>query len=80
VVDVESGTVVKSWSFGEQAQVGNVWSKAGEIVSLSINGELTVLDQRSDKPVRVLHGRAFTSTLPCTDDVVTNQKLTGSAL
>lgn len=59
VVDVESGTVVKSWSFGEQAQVGNVWSKAGEIVSLSMNGELTVVDQRSDKPVRVLHGRAF---------------------
>jgi hypothetical protein len=79
VVDVESGTVVKSWSFGEQAQVGNVWSKAGEIVSLSMNGELTVVDQRSDKPVRVLHGRAFAS-IPCTDDVVMNRKLTGSVL
>lgn len=35
----ECGTVVKTWNFGEQAQVGKVWSKAGEIISLSMNGE-----------------------------------------
>lgn len=61
--DIESKTPVTSWTLGdgvESQQVGNVWSPANEdeIVSLSFDGTLNVLDSRqSDKPSRKLYGR-----------------------
>lgn len=37
-------------------QVGNVWATENEIVSVSLSGDLNVIDRRSGgKPARVLH-------------------------
>lgn len=55
--------MVQTWSFGkevESQQVGNVWTPGagGRIVSLSLSGELNVLDEREGgKPAKVLYGR-----------------------
>jgi len=57
--DVVTGDVVQTWEFAGDAllqqQVGNVF--AGEaIVTASLAGELSVLDQRTSTPVKVLYG------------------------
>ena len=48
-----------TWSFEKgvpNQQIGNVWVNAHEIVSLSMGGELSVLDVRegNSKPTRVI--------------------------
>lgn len=56
--DVETRKATQTWSLGSgvsNQQVGNVWSPSGEIVSLSISGDLNVFDARvGDAPARVL--------------------------
>lgn len=63
VWDIESKAPVSSWTLGEGVdaqQVGSVWSPTNqdEIVSLSFDGTLNILDARQgDKPSRKLYGR-----------------------
>lgn len=67
--DIESKSPVTSWTLGggvDSQQVGGVWSpaKEDEIVSLSFDGTLNVLDARqSDKPSQRLYGRKPRETL-----------------
>ena len=55
---METRKETQSWLLGSgvaNQQVGNVWSAAGDIVSLSISGDLNVFDARvGDAPARVL--------------------------
>ncbi|GAA5879526.1 hypothetical protein JCM3774_002707 [Rhodotorula dairenensis] len=57
--DVESQKVVQTWSFdGDevlQQQVGNTFA-GEELVSLSFDGDLNILDARSSSPSRTLYG------------------------
>jgi len=56
--DVQSGQAVTTWNLGEgvdNQQVGNTWSGVGDIVSLSLSGDLNVFDVRiRDKAARVI--------------------------
>ncbi|TDL25119.1 WD40 repeat-like protein [Rickenella mellea] len=58
--DVETRKAIQTWSLGTgipNQQVGSVWSSEGEIVSLSMSGDLNIFDQRvGDKPSRILKG------------------------
>ncbi|KAI0084155.1 WD40-repeat-containing domain protein [Irpex rosettiformis] len=60
--DAESRKLLTSWTLGttvEHQQVGNVWTDGGDIVSLSVSGDLNVFDKRvDDKPARILRGPA----------------------
>ncbi|GJE96547.1 WD40 repeat domain-containing protein [Phanerochaete sordida] len=68
--DVETRKAVTTWNLGkavEQQQVGNAWTEGGDIVSLSLSGDLNVFDKRAgDKPSRVLYGpsKAVTALTP----------------
>jgi WD repeat-containing protein 1 (actin-interacting protein 1) len=56
--DVQSGRAVTTWDLGtgvENQQVGNTWCNIGDIVSLSLSGDLNVFDARvGGKPTRVV--------------------------
>jgi WD repeat-containing protein 1 (actin-interacting protein 1) len=56
--DVETRKAVTTWTLGaavNDQQVGNTWSGAEDIVSLSLSGDLNVFDRRTaDKPSRVI--------------------------
>ena len=56
---MESRKAVTTWTLGKAVdlqQVGNTWTEGGDIVSLSLGGDLNIFDQRmGDKPARVLH-------------------------
>ena len=56
--DVEAKKAITSWTLGtvvEHQQVGNAWTDSGDIVSLSVSGDLNIFDQRvGDKPARIL--------------------------
>ncbi|KIM91564.1 hypothetical protein PILCRDRAFT_810844 [Piloderma croceum F 1598] len=58
--DIETRKAVTTWTLGaviNDQQVGNTWSGAEDIVSLSLSGDLNVFDRRSgDKPARVISG------------------------
>ncbi|KAJ7468007.1 WD40-repeat-containing domain protein [Mycena latifolia] len=58
--DVETRKATSTWSLGagvNNQQVGNVWSRETDIVSLSLSGDLNVFDSRvGDKPTRVVTG------------------------
>ncbi|KAJ7461763.1 WD40 repeat-like protein [Mycena galericulata] len=58
--DVETRKATTTWSLGagvNNQQVGNVWSRETDIVSLSLSGDLNVFDPRvGDKPARVVTG------------------------
>ncbi|KII87874.1 hypothetical protein PLICRDRAFT_42397 [Plicaturopsis crispa FD-325 SS-3] len=68
--DVETRKAVTTWTVGtavSDQQVGNVWSGAEDIVSLSISGDLNIFDRRSgDKPARIINGpqKAITAAVP----------------
>jgi WD repeat-containing protein 1 (actin-interacting protein 1) len=56
--DVEARKAVNTWTIGSgvnHQQVGGVWSEEAGIVSLSLSGDLNVIDPRTgDKPTRVI--------------------------
>jgi hypothetical protein len=56
--DIETRKAVTTWTLGaaiNDQQVGNTWSGAEDIVSLSLSGDLNVFDRRNgDKPARVI--------------------------
>ncbi|KAJ7689439.1 WD40 repeat-like protein [Mycena rosella] len=58
--DAETRKATTTWSLGagvNNQQVGNVWSREEDIVSLSLSGDLNVFDPRvGDKPARVVTG------------------------
>ncbi|KXS11475.1 WD40 repeat-like protein [Gonapodya prolifera JEL478] len=59
--DVAAGKVVQTVTFSDKStfldqQVGNVWTAAGYIVSLSLSGDLNYLEVGSAKPTRVIKG------------------------
>ncbi|KAJ7717627.1 WD40 repeat-like protein [Mycena maculata] len=58
--DVETQKAANTWSLGagvSNQQVGNVWSRETDIVSLSLSGDLNVFDPRvGDKPARIVTG------------------------
>ncbi|KAJ7634661.1 WD40-repeat-containing domain protein [Roridomyces roridus] len=58
--DVETRKATSTWSLGSgvnNQQVGNVWSRETDIVSLSLSGDLNVFDPRvGDKPARIVTG------------------------
>ncbi|KAJ7064698.1 WD40-repeat-containing domain protein [Mycena amicta] len=58
--DVETRKATTAWSLGpgvNNQQVGNVWTREADIVSLSLSGDLNVFDARTgDKPARVVTG------------------------
>ncbi|KAJ6558029.1 WD40 repeat-like protein [Mycena capillaripes] len=64
--DVETQKATSTWSLGagvNNQQMGNVWSGAADIVSLSLSGDLNVFDARvGDKPTRVVTGPQKTIT------------------
>ncbi|KAJ7100107.1 WD40-repeat-containing domain protein [Mycena belliarum] len=68
--DVETRKATSTWSLGSgvnNQQVGNVWSREADIVSLSLSGDLNVFDSRvGDKPARVFTGpqKSITSVAP----------------
>ncbi|EMD35482.1 hypothetical protein CERSUDRAFT_116228 [Gelatoporia subvermispora B] len=68
--DVESRKAATTWSLGsgvDHQQVGNVWTEGGDIVSLSMSGELNIFDKRvGDKPTRVIVApqKAITAAVP----------------
>ncbi|KDQ58569.1 hypothetical protein JAAARDRAFT_34386 [Jaapia argillacea MUCL 33604] len=72
--DVENRKSITTWTLGSgvnHQQVGNIWLGNDTIVSLSMSGDLNVLDRRSeDKPVRVVTGatKAVTATVPVASD------------
>ena len=57
--DIETRKAINAWTIGstvEHQQVGNAWTEGGDIVSLSMNGNLNIFDKRvGDKPARVLY-------------------------
>jgi len=61
--DVETGTVLRSWTFGKDfnhQQVGIVWppNRSDDlIISLSLNGDLNYIKPDSEQPVRVVQGQ-----------------------
>ncbi|KZP33736.1 WD40 repeat-like protein [Athelia psychrophila] len=58
--DIETQKATATWTLGAAVtdqQVGNVWSGAEDIVSLSLSGDLNIFDRRvADKPARVVKG------------------------
>ncbi|KAJ6627956.1 WD40-repeat-containing domain protein [Mycena sp. CBHHK59/15] len=68
--DVETHKATTTWSLGSgvnNQQIGNVWSRETDIVSLSMSGDLNVFDPRvGDKPARVITGpqKSITATAP----------------
>ncbi|KAJ3333532.1 hypothetical protein HDU93_008486, partial [Gonapodya sp. JEL0774] len=59
--DIAAGKVVQTVTFNEKStfldqQVGNVWTAAGYIVSLSLSGDLNYIEVGSSKPTRVVKG------------------------
>ncbi|KAJ6487813.1 WD40 repeat-like protein [Mycena sanguinolenta] len=64
--DVETHKATTTWSLGagvNNQQMGNVWSRETDIVSLSLSGDLNVFDSRvADKPARVVIGPQKTIT------------------
>ncbi|KAF8186885.1 WD40 repeat-like protein [Mycena galopus ATCC 62051] len=58
--DVETHKATTTWTVGSSVndqQMGNVWSRETDIVSLSLSGDLNVFDSRvGDKPARVVTG------------------------
>ncbi|KAJ7359560.1 WD40-repeat-containing domain protein [Mycena albidolilacea] len=64
--DVETRKATTTWSLGagvNNQQMGNVWSREADIVSLSLSGDLNVFDHRvGDKPARVVTGPQKTIT------------------
>jgi len=56
--DVEASKLVTSWSLGagvDYQQVGGTWTEGDDIVSLSLSGDLNVLDKRvAAKPSRII--------------------------
>ncbi|KAJ7204799.1 WD40 repeat-like protein [Mycena pura] len=68
--DVETHKATTTWSLGSgvnNQQVGNVWTREADIVSLSLSGELNILDARvGDKPPRVITGpqKSITAVAP----------------
>jgi WD repeat-containing protein 1 (actin-interacting protein 1) len=60
--DAEAGKVVKTWKFGDivspiDHQVGVVWPSGrsdGLVISLNLNGDLNYLDEKSDKPIKIV--------------------------
>ncbi|KAK6528090.1 WD40 repeat-like protein [Arthrobotrys megalospora] len=61
--DLEAQKTLKSWSFGDTGsildqQTGVVWPNRsdGLIISISNSGDLNYLDERTDKPVKVVAG------------------------
>ncbi|KAF7325637.1 WD40 repeat-like protein [Mycena kentingensis (nom. inval.)] len=79
--DVETRKVTTTWTVGagvDHQQVGNVWSRESDIVSLSLSGDLNVFDARTgDKPARVFTGpqKAITAVAPSSSSTF----LTGTA-
>lgn len=57
--DIETRKSVLTWTLGSEVkhqQVGNTWTEGGDIVSLSMDGNLNIFDKRvGDKPARVLY-------------------------
>ncbi|KIY61197.1 WD40 repeat-like protein [Cylindrobasidium torrendii FP15055 ss-10] len=72
--DVETRKCTTTWSIGsglDQQQMGNTWTSTAGIVSLSLSGDLNVLDPRvADKPVKVYSApqKAVTAITPTKDD------------
>ncbi|KAL1742536.1 WD40-repeat-containing domain protein [Schizophyllum fasciatum] len=73
--DVESRKATTTWTLGsgvDHQQVGNVWSGASDIVSLSMTGDLNVFDPRTgDKPARIFQApqKSITAAVgPVTSD------------
>lgn len=68
--DVEASKLVTSWSLGagvDYQQVGGTWTEGDDIVSLSLSGDLNVLDKRvAAKPSRIIRApqKAVTAALP----------------
>ncbi|CAK5280612.1 unnamed protein product [Mycena citricolor] len=68
--DIETHKATTTWSLGagvNNQQVGNVWSRETDIVSLSLSGDLNVFDSRAgDKPGRVFTGpqKSITGVAP----------------
>ncbi|KAJ8123911.1 hypothetical protein ONZ43_g248 [Nemania bipapillata] len=70
--DVESGTVLRTWRFGEDGgisvgdqQIGVVWPQGrsdGLIISLSLNGDLNYIKEQSDSPIKTVQGHNKTIT------------------
>ncbi|KAF8469073.1 actin cortical patch component [Kalaharituber pfeilii] len=63
--DVETTKAIHTWKFGPETgltlphqQVGIVWPNRsdGTIVSVSLSGDLSYLNEKEDKPYRVVHG------------------------
>ena len=56
--DIETRKAVTTWTLGSAVndqQVGNTWSGAEDIVSMSLSGDLNIFDRRNgDKPARVI--------------------------
>lgn len=64
--DVATGAIVQSWKFDGVSlacqQVGSCWVHVDgkeQIVSLSFNGDLNVLEKGTKEPVRILYGRTW---------------------
>lgn len=68
--DVEASKLVTSWSLGtgvDYQQVGGTWTEGDDIVSLSLSGDLNILDKRvAAKPSRIIQApqKAVTAALP----------------
>ncbi|KAJ7031946.1 WD40-repeat-containing domain protein [Mycena alexandri] len=68
--DAETNKAKTTWSLGagvNNQQVGNVWNREADIVSLSLSGDLNVFDARvGDKPARVVTGpqKSITALAP----------------
>ncbi|EGO03741.1 hypothetical protein SERLA73DRAFT_175361 [Serpula lacrymans var. lacrymans S7.3] len=58
--DVETRKAITTWNLGTEIghqQMGNTWSGAENLVSLSMSGDLNIFDRRvGDKPSRILEG------------------------
>ncbi|KAF7316478.1 WD-REPEATS-REGION domain-containing protein [Mycena indigotica] len=70
--DVEARKATASWSLGSgvnNQQVGNVWTREADLVSLSLSGDLNVFDARAgNKPARIITGpqKSITAIAPST--------------
>ncbi|EIN08347.1 WD40 repeat-like protein [Punctularia strigosozonata HHB-11173 SS5] len=68
--DIEARKATRTWTLGSgisYQQVGNAWTTANTIVSLSISGDLNILDPRTaDKPAKILQApqRSITAAIP----------------
>ncbi|KAK7044799.1 WD40 repeat-like protein [Favolaschia claudopus] len=68
--DVETRKATTTWTVGKGVnyqQMGNVWSRESDIVSLSLSGDLNVFDSRTgDKAARVITGpqKSITAVAP----------------